>query len=64
MIVYKNECIGCPTEIGCIGDTCPYRNVKRLYCDECENEDDVLYEFYDEQLCKHCVLDKLYKITI
>ena len=31
MIKYENECVGCPPERGCLGSSCPYMNVPRLY---------------------------------
>ena len=51
MIKYENECVGCPPERGCLGSSCPYINVPRLYCDDCGEEDEKLYENDDEQLC-------------
>ncbi len=51
----ENECVNCPIEIGCIGNSCPYRNVVRFYCDKCGNEEQ-LYHFEDEELCANCLL--------
>ena len=51
----ENECVGCPSEIGCIGSGCPYRNVVRYYCDRCKDET-TLYHYYDEELCEECLL--------
>lgn len=61
MIKYENECVGCPPEMGCMGDSCPYRNVPVYYCDECGEEivDNPGYaEYYTtdgaDHLCKDC----------
>lgn len=35
MVQYENECVGCHTEMGCMGEICPNRNVPRRYCDTC-----------------------------
>lgn len=58
MIKYENECVGCPTEMGCIGSACRYMNVPHYYCDECGYEADELYEYYGDELCLYC-LDKI-----
>lgn len=56
MIKYEDECVGCHTEMGCWGDSCPYLNVPHYYCDDCGNETDNLYEIDDtEQLCSKCI---------
>lgn len=54
----ENECVGCPPEIGCLGKSCEYINVIRLYCDECEYEADILYRYDDEELCQDCLLGR------
>lgn len=53
MVDYANECVDCG--LPCIGSACPYRNVKRLYCDDCKDEYDELYEFDGEELCIDCI---------
>ena len=59
----ENECIGCPPELGCVGDTsCPYRNVTRYYCDKC-GEEEQLYEYDDRELCISCIEDELTKVN-
>lgn len=58
MIEYENECIGCPPEMGCMGDACRNRNVPHYYCDEC-GEEDTLYKFNGEELCVDCLLRQL-----
>lgn len=53
-----NECYGCK-DVGlpCLGSTCPNKNVAHYYCDKCGDET-VLYEYDDEELCQHCLLEK------
>lgn len=57
MVTYEDECIGCPTEMGCLGDTCPNKNVPHLYCDNCNEEVDELRDYNGEQWCEKCILD-------
>ena len=64
MITYEDECVGCQTEMGCMGSACPYMNVPHLYCDKCEEEVDDLYEWDDEQVCIDCILKSLKKVEI
>ena len=64
MIKYEDECVGCPPNMGCMGDACKYRNVPHLYCDRCDAECEMLYEFYGEELCEDCLLDDFDKITL
>lgn len=64
MIKYKNGCVGCPKEIGCLGTSCPYINVKHLYCDSCQDDVECLYEYNGEQLCQSCLLKEFPKLEI
>ena len=64
MIRFENECVGCPPDMGCIGSSCPYLNVPRLYCDECDNEEHVLYWWDDQQLCLDCIEARLERVEI
>ena len=64
MIKYENECVGCPPEMGCLGNSCPYKNVKHLYCDKCGEDVEELYIVDSDELCKDCLLDSFNKITI
>ena len=61
MIKIENECVDCPQDIGCIGNICPYLNVPRFYCDECDNEDE-LFWYEDEQLCIDCIVKRLERV--
>jgi hypothetical protein len=53
-----NECVGCPPELGCLGDACPNRNVVRFYCDKCK-EETTLYHYEGKELCIECITEKL-----
>lgn len=63
MIRYENDCVGCHEELGCTYELCPYYRVAHLYCDECGNEVDVLYDD-GEELCIDCLLKYIPKITV
>ena len=56
MIKVENECVDCG--LPCIGSSCPYMNVTRYYCDDCEDET-TLYEYDDQELCADCILKRL-----
>lgn len=58
MMRLENECVGCPTEKGCLGSACPNRNVPHFYCDKCKHEE-VLYEYDDGEYCIDCIKEKL-----
>ena len=64
MIKYEDECVCCPPEMGCLGDTCPNINVKHLYCDKCKADCEELYDYDGEELCEDCLLDSFKKITL
>lgn len=64
MIRYENECVGCPPDLGCMGDSCPCLNVPRLYCDECGNEECILYWWYGQQICWGCIEAQLERVEI
>ena len=54
MIEYEDECVGCPPEMGCLGDSCPNRNVPHIYCDKCGEEYEELYRYDGKELCENC----------
>ena len=54
----SNECVGCPPNMGCMGSSCPNRNVEHFYCDECKDEE-TLYYYDGEELCINCIAKKL-----
>ena len=57
----ESECVGCPPELGCMGESCPNRNVTRFYCDDCGDEAE-LYHFEGEELCIDCIKERLEKV--
>lgn len=59
MVQYENECVDCGKP--CLGDACPYRHVKRCYCDECGKEAELFY-YDDRELCIECIKDTLEKV--
>ena len=63
MVMQENGCVGCPKEMGCLGDSCPNRNVKVYLCDDCEREVSIgyedLYEYDGKQLCLTCLLEEV-----
>lgn len=61
MIQMENECVGCPTEMGCLGSSCPYNNVPHYYCDDC-GEEEQLYHFEEEHLCIECIKKRLQEV--
>lgn len=61
MIKTENECVDCG--LPCLGDGCRYRNVKRMYCDNC-NAEEQLYYFDGEELCLECIEERLEKVNI
>ena len=44
-LVYdKGECVGCPPEMGCMGRACQMCWVTKMFCDDCGNEVEELYQ--------------------
>ena len=62
MIIVENECVDCPREMGCLGESCPNMNVPHFYCDKCK-EEETLYHYDDEQLCINCIKERLEKVV-
>jgi len=59
MIEFEDYCVGCPPEMGCIGDQCPHKNVPVIYCDNCSDYADYTYEGCDYcEACLSAVLDE------
>ena len=61
MIAYEDDCVGCEPSLGCLGDSCSYRNVKHFYCDRC-GEDlyaEELGRYRGRMYCEHCAVNKL-----
>lgn len=61
MIKIENECVGCPGDMDCAYEACPYYKVIRYYCDSCGDEAD-LWLFDGYELCADCILDQLEKV--
>lgn len=55
---YVNMCVDCPPEIGCLGRTCPKRNVLVYSCDVCRFGE-AKYTLSDEDYCEDCIKDVL-----
>ena len=47
-----------------MGSACPNRNVKHLYCDECGDDCEELYDYNGYEICEECLLDNFEKITL
>lgn len=60
MVVHEDNCVGCPPEMGCLGNMCPYMNVPVFYCDYCG--DDASYKIEGEDLCEKCANNYLNEI--
>lgn len=56
--VIEDECVGCPPNMGCLGSSCPNKNVKRYYCDKCGGDFDPeeLLVVDGEDICVDCIL--------
>lgn len=60
MIQIENDCCGCAVPVyPCLSDSCHLKHAKHYYCDECESEVDILYQFEGEELCGECILKRL-----
>lgn len=62
MIKEKNDCVGCPQGVPCIGDSCPLRHNPHIYCDNCEvelTEEDTWRDAEDEDkdYCYKCAME-------
>lgn len=58
---YENHCVGCPTEMGCLGSSCIYMNVPVDYCDQCDSED-AEYTIDGEDYCEDCAKEYLQEV--
>ena len=64
MTKYRNECVGCPPEMGCLGNSCPNRSIPYLVCDKCGYEVGKLYKADDKEVCEDCLLDMFERIEL
>lgn len=55
MVKFENDCVDCGQP--CLGNDCPNRNVKHLYCDKCKFECSVLYKYDGQEFCHDCLLE-------
>lgn len=54
MKYFVDECVGCPTWMGCMGSACPNRNVPYYRCDICGEDELNEEDMEDEHICKEC----------
>lgn len=59
MVMVESDCVDCV--LPCLGDSCPLRNVKHYYCDDCKGETE-LYYFDGEELCIECIEKRLERV--
>lgn len=66
MRVFEDECVGCPPEMGCLGSSCPNKNVLHVFCDKCKKECelDELHEVGGEDVCEKCIFEMYPKIKV
>lgn len=62
MVRYEDDCVGCPKEMGCLGNQCSYKNVPYYSCDRCGEDADV-YIYNGEEICEDCLLDEIDKVS-
>lgn len=48
----EDQCVGCPTEMGCLGQACPNRNVRIVICDDCG--DTAICNIEGQDFCENC----------
>ena len=65
MVKYENDCIGCAAPgYPRLGESCRYRNVKHLCCDDCGDDVEKLYCVDDQELCEDCLLEHFETIEL
>lgn len=58
-----NECVGCPPELGCLGNSCPNRNILVHECDKChEYIEEEVFEVDGEEVCEDCLKKMFFKL--
>lgn len=60
MRITESECVDCGKP--CVGISCQFYKVERLYCDDCGEEED-LFSFDNQELCLECIKKRLTPIT-
>lgn len=67
MRVIEDNCVGCPEELGCLGEACPYRHMHIDYCDIC-GDDLAECKIDNQDMCEECakeyLLDVFNNLTI
>lgn len=53
MEIIEDNCVGCPPELGCLGNSCPYRSVRVFICDTCQ-EENAEYKMDGSDFCESC----------
>lgn len=54
-LVYdKNNCCGCPPEMGCMGRFCPQCWETVITCDICKQETDEVWKVGKDDYCQSC----------
>ncbi|WP_105302671.1 hypothetical protein [Anaerolactibacter massiliensis] len=60
-IRHEDDCVGCPSDRGCLGSACPHKDVKVYTCDvcgeECDPED--LHDVDGNMVCSDCLIPYL-----
>lgn len=58
----EDGCVGCPPEMGCLGSSCPNKNIRvySYFCDKCGDEFDAeeLYVVDGDDICAECLLNE------
>lgn len=58
---YRDECLGCAVpSYPCRGASCPQRHIRVWICDMCGEEmydDDDVYEYDGNDVCRDCLLN-------
>ena len=60
MKYFSNDCVGCPPEMGCLGDACKYAHAAHWACDRCGAEtprSELRVTKDGEQLCEECLCE-------
>ena len=63
MVKIENDCCDCAVPgYPCTGKNCPMTKVPHYYCDECGEEESVLYKHEELQLCADYILKKFLRV--
>lgn len=60
----KSGCVGCPSNLGCLGTGCPQCWETIMECDKCGEEVDELFRLDDVDLCEDCLKSSCIEITV